>query len=342
MSEFDQLRMMGKDALDASRDWLTKPIDAAARFTEALVQTVSGGADLSGLPQAVQQTLYMNALISGRWAMCGFPTVVIGHRAAAAFCATRMKPADAADFVRCPWPAFVIRLPTGLLTVEDRGVMREASCIAVTCLEPHEVTYQETHPQPGGQARWWWKLLAPATGPRPKWAPPWLSTYFLDGISLWGFNMATHYMATEDAGASDLGYTRWETQPTVSSDERSEKMARALILATCLYLSGDPREREQRASEGGVTVRERKSKVREGDDLPQYTSYEVQSSIRINLHHAIREYIDKGGSAPSVQTLVAGHWKRVAFGQGRTQRRLQHIQPYWRGDVDAPVSVRTK
>lgn len=341
-SQFDLFRLSGREALRFSRKWFTDPVPTASDYAEAQHWASTGGKSMDLLPGGVQQNLHMNALIAGRWAMSGYPTVTMGHKTAAAFCATRMKPADAVEFVRIPWPAFVIRLPSGLLTIVDsRGVVREASCLAVTSLNPNEFVADEQFPQPKEQARWWWKLIAEA----PAYGGPALAhlpDHYFDGVSLWGFNMATQFMAFDDGGASEEGFTRWDVVESADSDQRSERMARCLILATCLYLSGDPRERAQRQSEDGITVRERKSKYREGDELPQYTSYEVQSSIKINLHHTIREYVDKGGSAPSVQTLVAGHWKRVVYGVGRTQRRLQHIQPYWRGDLDAPVSIRTK
>jgi len=89
-------------------------------------------------------------------------------------------------------------------------------------------------------------------------------------------------------------------------------------------------------------VKVRSSKVRPGDELPPYTSYELQSAIRINLHQAMRDFVAHGGKAPTVQSLVAGHWKRQAHGPQNSLRRLQHIQPYWRGDVDAPVGERVK
>jgi hypothetical protein len=297
---------------------------------------------MEDLPTSIVNSIYANALVAGRWAMCGYPTITMGHRTAAAFCSTKMRPEDATEFVRSPWPAFVVRLPNGLFFVEDHGRMREAEVLIATCLKANEVPMsRENAEQYPGEDRWWWKLCAASDLKRPDWMDPNAASIF-DGISLWGFNMPTHSMADPDGGEGEDGYIRWETQTTEDSDRRTERLCRSLLLAVCMYLSGDPRERAERASESGVTVRERKSKQREGDELPQYTSFEVQSSIKLDLHHAIRDYVHKGGSVPSVQTLVHGHWKRVAIGVGRTGRKLVHIQPYWRGDINAPISVRAK
>ena len=165
----------------------------------------------------------------------------------------------------------------------------------------------------------------------------------IGGVNLWGFNQDSAILATPDGGASEEDFTRWdEAGQTQDSDMRSDQMARSMLIACCMYLSGDPRERAERASEGGIEIRERKSKKREGDELPQYNEFELTSSIRINLHHTVRDYIAHGGKIPSVQTYVHGHWKRVAVGAGRAQRKLVHIQPYWRGDPDAPISTRAR
>lgn len=61
-------------------------------------------------------------------------------------------------------------------------------------------------------------------------------------------------------------------------------------------------------------------------------------------------YVDKGkersepgngtGGKITVRTLAAGHWKHVAHGAGRKERRLTWIEPYWRGPELGPVSEK--
>lgn len=40
----------------------------------------------------------------------------------------------------------------------------------------------------------------------------------------------------------------------------------------------------------------------------------------------------------TVRTLVTGHWRHVVCGARGQDRKLNWIQPYWRGPVDAPIS----
>src|SRR5271154_5387838 len=56
------------------------------------------------------------AIGSARWADCGFPQIVVGHRYAAALMATHI-PEEVLSYVRPPWPAFFIELPDGMLPI---------------------------------------------------------------------------------------------------------------------------------------------------------------------------------------------------------------------------------
>ena len=343
-SLFDAHRHKGLQALQFSKRWMDQPRRTSRAFADHIYRE-SMGMSIDSAPPVVAQCLITDTIIAGRWAMCGFPTITMGHKTAAAFCATKMRPEDAAEFVRPPWPAFCVRLPNGLLQIDDEGVLRDATILMVTALEPEslerEKNFRETFNQPMDQHRWWFRLSAPNFLVLPPGFPRKYMRFF-DGLSLWGFNQATQYMAFPDAGEDELGYIRWETIKTEESDKRCERLARALILSACMYLSGDPRELAQRAAEGGVGVTERKSKKREGDEFPQYRNFEVTSSIAINMTEALREFVRNGGSAPLDKSYVQGHWKRVPHGPGAQQRKLAHIHAYWRGDLNAPVSARTK
>lgn len=315
---FDAAREDGLHMLNFSREWLTNPDRPATRDCNA----VANGLERMGLSQDHLDTrtreAYLTPLISGRWAMSGFPTVTMGHRTAAVLMATSIKPDDAEAFVRCPWPAFAIRLPNDLLYIDNNGQLEEAALVMVTCV-------RDWVPEWEGD-RWFYKIIS-------------ANVKFTKGIGhqsigLWGYNREARDLADSHSCLLDS----WTTVARTSVDDRCDALARGLIIGTCLHLSGDPRQRPQ-GVESKVT--QRKSKQREGDELPAYDEFELHSAVKINLHHAIRDYVRHGGSSPNVQTMVAGHWKRVAFGVGHANRRLQHVLPYWRGDVDSPISVRT-
>lgn len=329
---FHELRTGGHIMCEASgrQAWLEQPLAAAEHNTQAMLTLLGATPDM--VERSVYNSLVADSLVSGLWAACGFPTITMGHRTAAELMATKIRPEDAREFVRAPWPAFAIRVPTPLLVVEDDGRCMDAPLILAACIQK---VNDNLSPEP----RWWFKLYT--ASPR---ASMQASRYpanmrgMLCSMNLWGFNIPTSYLAEKNPrDAHPDVYERWDSDIPTSRDERSEQLSRALIVGCCLQLAGDPRERAE-----GFTVKTRPSKHRPGDTLPPLTSVELQSSIRINLHHAMRDYVAHGGRAPSVRSLVAGHWKRQAHGEHRALRKLIHVQPYWRGDPDQPVGERTK
>lgn len=60
-------------------------------------------------------------------------------------------------------------------------------------------------------------------------------------------------------------------------------------------------------------------------------SVRVTPALRSMFEH--RE--SGGGGALLVRTLVSGHWRRFACGEGRKERKWQFVEPYWRGPEDA-------
>lgn len=347
LSMFDTMRTTAAYALGFSKDWFVAPTRTALSFTQEAMYHGTGGHISRGKlldPQfeSHNQAYFCTSIIAGRWAMSGFPTVTMGHRTAAALMATKIKPDDAIQFVKIPWPAFAIRVPPGLLFIEEDGILREADFLAATCLDAGQVRPDGASPWTESvNSRWWFKLMASSPIQVARGVHESVFGFF-NGISLWGFNVPLEYLARPTGIDGVEDFVRWDTHDSLDIDKRSEQLARQLIIGVCLQLSGDPRERAARERPDGVIIKERKSKQREGDELPQYTEFELRSSIKINLHHAMRDYVREGGRAPSVQTLVPGHWKNVAYGQAHSLRRLQHIHPYWRGDINAPISTRIK
>lgn len=312
---FDLLRINGMAALRMSREWLADPDAVALRYADGATRAMFSAGGITA--EQCAGHLYnesMTAVFVGRWAMAGFPVVTMGHRTAALLMATKIRPEDAETFVRCPWPAFAIRLPNALLTLEDK---REAALLLVA-------EYGE---------RWLYKLCVGVAGV-PEHFRSMLPHVMFTGVSC-GAAIPMRELASgisfEDADDGGSGY-QWGT-----SDVRSQRLARSLLIGTCLQLSGDPRARSEATA---CSVTKRSSKQRDGDELPSYELFELHSAVKLDLHHAMRDYVREGGAAPAVQTLVAGHWKQQPHGPAKTLRKLIHVLPYWRGDVEAPVSAR--
>ena len=62
----------------------------------------------------------------------------------------------------------------------------------------------------------------------------------------------------------------------------------------------------------------------------------------VDLVRAVREYISYGRrTSPTFQYVVRGHWRNQAHGPGHTLRRLQWIEPYWKGPEKAIILARS-
>jgi hypothetical protein len=105
-----------------------------------------------------------------------------------------------------------------------------------------------------------------------------------------------------------------------------------IVLGACLMMSA-PGQVEQTRNRG-------RSKRFRRSGPPGMTDFVLGNDVRVDVREPIRDYILRGGSSPTVQSLVRGHWKYQAHGPWHSMRKLIHVEPYWRGPEDGPVVVR--
>jgi len=239
------------------------------------------------------------------WYDQGLSQIVIGHRYAAALLATRAS-AVVAD-VRPPWRAFWIELPRGLLFATTLDGREEIPLIGVLVL------YQNDR----------WSYLALTTS--------W--------VTLWRIGVADLF---EDADGPEDPTT--ETSAIFDAfaierttlDERTQKLVQRLVANVCLAMS-DPGNLKCLTKENAG------GKSKRNSETPLLRTYQLGKTPTIDLRAAVREYVKTGRlGVLAVQVLVAGHWKRQAYGPGRIDRKVIWIEPYWRGPEDAPVLPRAR
>lgn len=70
--------------------------------------------------------------------------------------------------------------------------------------------------------------------------------------------------------------------------------------------------------------------------------FKLSRSVKVDVREAVRQYASGERSGKlSLQHLVRGHHKRQSYGLGGSARKWVHIEPYWRGDRDAPIALRS-
>lgn len=263
-------------------------------------------------PDDLLRSFAVETSIAGRWAISGFPVLSITHRLAATLMATNVS-AEAAAFARAPYPGVVVRLPTDLLFVQaGPGQLEPAVLLAFTAYS-HQ-----------GREVWSYSLMTetiPAIG---------------TPIAVW-MNQADPAQLASEAEAD----FRYSTIETTDVDDRAQMLAGRLILGLSLWLSDPANLGQGRRVESGRSAGRRR-RQREAGELPSYEHFMVGREVQLDTEvvQAVRDYSIMGGRSPKVQSIVAGHWKSQPYGPGRSLRRMQHIAPYWRGPLDAPVLTK--
>jgi hypothetical protein len=278
--------------------WMEHPVEA----TQAYVNRLTGRT----LPEADHLSMLTSCLLSCRWAVSGFPVWNLTHRLAATLMATTMSQDVLAD-VRAPFPGVVVRIPSDLIYVDNGGTPTEGRFLFFSCYLNAE-----------GASRWSYTLVTETPAGRD-----W-------GLSIWAY----HIPQTEIL-RDDLPH-QWDILPRTALDHRADQLIRRLIVGLCLWYSDPTKLGEPRPPQ---KFKARAERNRDGRELPSFKVWNLGHEIKLDTRviEAVRAYSREGGSSPKVQSLVSGHWKQQAHGPSRSLRKVVHIEPYWRGPLDAPV-----
>jgi hypothetical protein len=128
---------------------------------------------------------------------------------------------------------------------------------------------------------------------------------------------------------NDIGdFTAEETQRS----DRETLMFGRLLVGICAEM-GTHRPSKEHAT--------RNSGPKKTSQARQFTTFKLSRDVRVDVRKAVRDYVEgRTNRGPTVQILVRGHWKSQVHGPERSQRKMIHVEPYWRGPEDAPVAVR--
>ncbi len=234
------------------------------------------------------------------WAEAGFPRVQMGHRLASSLLATHV-PDDVLTEVLPPWPAFQIDLPSGLL---------------------HRAADGEDHPV----------TSVIASHDNGRWA------YFAlrDGGTA-GFRRGMlAEQITRELRADDLD-PETPFPSSLGADNRVMGLIGRLVVNVCLELSSP----ECDVKQVGVGHGDWQRRATRGSAVPIGPRiHRLCRDVKVDVREAVADYVRGGGSSPTVQTLVRGHWKNQAHGPGLSLRKRIHVEPHWRGPEDAPIALR--
>jgi hypothetical protein len=154
-------------------------------------------------------------------------------------------------------------------------------------------------------------------------------------ISLWKHGASPHHLLSGKLRGEDWSKTAFGVA-VEDRDERLNMLIGRLILNVCLAMSNKDNVKKVGKAHSY------KGNIRTSDE-PLTRVFQVGKPLKLDCRKALTDYIEgksRKGTAPSVQTLVVGHWKMQAYGPKNSLRKHIHIEPYWRGPDDAPILVR--
>ncbi len=139
------------------------------------------------------------------------------------------------------------------------------------------------------------------------------------------------YMADHSAVLDDAVVTSLTNCGEFRHKGAEKELASRLVAGTCI---------EATALRVSWTDSTRGNKRRERDGTPIVPTFALARPVTIDCRATVRSYVRGDGSSLEMRSFVRGHWKRQVFGERRAQRRIQFIEPYWRGDEALPIAFR--
>lgn len=243
-----------------------------------------------------------NLHFARRWARVGFPVVEMGHRTAASLMFTH-----GTDAIESPWPAFVVKVPDGLVVLASSE--KHATLVRVLVLPP-----SSSIPV--------WNLRLDFRRPSGEVRPFRVPMKSLDGE----LTEEVDWTAMEAPG-KDVGL------------RRAIEMVGRLVAGACMLASAkqdiverpwQPKAKSERRRSPGV-------------EPPTGTRFIVTKNVALDLRDQVHEYIggkSRNGAKLTVQFVVRGHRRWQACGPHHSQHKLIWVNPYWKGPEEGRALVR--
>ena len=270
----------------------------------------------AGMPPSMVESASIAGLTAAQWAHHGYPSLVAGHKFAAALMSTRAH-IDSMDEIQVPWLAFRCVIPDGLLHVDGKPIdrimiSRRVAPSALNPDGPHIVAWvMELYPHSNDATR--------------------IHVYHptLHGL-LTAEADADKNICVDENGRSDVGPDQQDAL------QRILLLAQRYVLGLLVMLQSHPKF-------GGASERPVAPSSKRRDGPPNHRTFLLGHPIDVDCRPAVHDYVDghhaRKHGPPSVQSWVMGHYRRQVIGVGRSGRKVIWIMPHWRGPIDAPILV---
>jgi len=254
-----------------------------------------------------------------RWAEAGYPTVEMGEKFAASLLVSSVSD-EVLNTIQIPWPGLCIIVPGDILQTYDpeKKAYIPVRRIFASIAKGRTHTPDENF---GGD----WQFVGMTSGT----------------ITLWRFGVTPKGMILDSRdmmpeGDSSGGIFQLGLEHT-DVDARTAGLVGKLVVMTCVALTMKELVTTRQAHP--VT---KKAKKRDTKTGPSARIYTVGKPINLDFRDRVKNYTHgiRAAKGLNVQFMVAGHFKQQPYGEKHALRRTIWIEPYWKGDENAPVPIR--
>lgn len=263
-----------------------------------------------------------------RWGALAFPRIQMSHSFAAMLMATTVSRKEI-PAIEAPWPAFMVEVPEGLLPIASK----DETLTSITRI------YVNTSFLPSIWSEPWWGLEMAGKGieihriGRIEEAFDLRKKATLDDVPLLQlpeeFRTPPQDLPIGDPEDFWTGYDR-------SQEDRVAILAARLVLGACIMMTDRANVKEKTVKVAAEIAHHRR---RFGQE-PNSQVYIIGRPVKVDFRLAVSAFVHGKSKSLSVQSLVAGHHKHQPHGPGNSLRKWIFIEPYWRGDEEAPIVVR--
>lgn len=301
--ENDELLEMGVSLWPHTYKNTDSDIEASDLFLEAIRQgTIKGAETLSLIFNLPSEQCFI--MWAARWVDQGCPRVVFDAKYITLLMSTDVGK-ELIDKVVIPWKAFLIEMPENFLKIRDKQKeLQDIRKILVQSMMP-----------PGGK-----ELLNIIASTN-------------NGTQLWRHGLPIASLATQRVTKEDLwGYG----VKCDSRDNRVMNLIGRLIISMSVAMSDPDNYHRQKRTKGRGSYRQSNKWV------PEIQTFVLGRPVQINCRQAVLDYVEGSRSQKEsvVRFLVRGHWRHQPYGPKQAHRKLIHVQPYWKGEADAPILTR--
>lgn len=246
-----------------------------------------------------------------RWADQGFPHLIVGQKTIAALMATSAHE-EIIEHIHAPWKAFLIDIPKGLIETKDHVKNKYA---AMTSLAVHEF-------KRGNEVFWNWRLTSNEST-----------------IQLWRFGVSSKELIKSDIGFEESEMKEMYAATIEEEDGRVAQLIGRLIIGVCLTFPGNNKKIGSSHKING------RWEIKDGQNICHLRNYELRPAISIDCRDVITDYVHHGltknRNAPTVRSLVRGHFRRPPHGIEKGAEKTVWVQPHWKNLDSITIVVRS-